>query len=201
MASKTSAAEQKATMQSLNQQAAAWLLDRPPTWLRDHSHEVPRNSNGTYDASALLQWRTARPVDVNRTDAEQERLQQAAELVSDSIGNGAHAILQLLSELRDQWGDAGLALFAESVLDACGDADRAPSADSIERQLQSEVEDNRRWRLIQHYRAMLQSVYRCPGCEKVRRGRKWSATTKRYPPETLLSDPCPKCKAKGVDCA
>lgn len=47
-----SGAEQIVVLKSLKQQGAAWLLNVTARTLRDHP-EVPRNSDGSYDAQGV----------------------------------------------------------------------------------------------------------------------------------------------------
>lgn len=49
-------------IKSLNQQDMAWLINRTISWCRDHSREVPRNPDGTYNGQAVVAWYVANEV-------------------------------------------------------------------------------------------------------------------------------------------
>ena len=110
---KLTGTEQIAVLQSLNQQAAAWLLNLNGRSLRDRP-DIPRNVNGEYDARRLLEWAAGRLPEPNLTDADQERLLTIGEHYAGECSFACKAIAEFGKDLEAKYGDAGLAVLARA---------------------------------------------------------------------------------------
>ena len=90
-----SGAEQIAVLKRLKQQTAAWLLGMTARTLRDHP-EVPRNSDGSYDAWELLSSGLQTTALPEPTPDELEKMWQVAEsLASDELIPAALRLLKI----------------------------------------------------------------------------------------------------------
>ena len=108
--SKSSSTTQVQSLQSLSQQAAAWLVDISTRNLREKP-DVPRNADGTYDARALVKWASGRDEAPKLSDAEHERLRIAVESLSPEVFCSYH---HLVAELRAEFGDAAYAILGRA---------------------------------------------------------------------------------------
>ncbi|MBI1348799.1 hypothetical protein GC163_21205 [bacterium] len=119
----TGPAAEIAVLERLSQPAAAWLAGVSPRTLRDHP-EIPRHTDGTYDARDVVSFARG-PAKLPEMDDDQlEQLLCIAEnFNSETIAKNRAAILALVEDLG---GDENLALAAvglalwNELLDAIG---------------------------------------------------------------------------------
>lgn len=190
-------AEQIAVMERLSQPAAAWLVGVSARTLRDHA--IPRAEDNRYNAGELLTWAAGRiPAPEMLTDDEWERLLTIGELYVAETGLAVGPIADFLTELRDKYGDAGLAAFARGLLEYCeSEADAGPERyrEPTPGELRAEVE--RRLQEEQRHRAFdrLDIAVVCEGCGRLRRGRRW---VKQQPARgfAVVKDACPSCDGR-----
>ncbi len=174
------AAGQIQVMQSLTQEASAWLLGCTTRHLRDHGGAIVRNADGSYNAKELVDWNRKRVPIPNLTDEEYERCLQAGMMLLDpDPRKGAAPFLGFLEELRDQYGDAGIVAFFGIFKDAYAAEIREQRDRSGPESFDSWV-GNKRERYddeVRHpyERSSLRLVVWCVECRKRRVGRRWVA--------------------------
>lgn len=197
-----SGAEQIVVLKSLKQQGAAWLLNVTARTLRDHP-EVPRNSDGNYDARELMTsglQTTALP-EVPPEDVEKllqigEWLGMASTLDSDG---SLLTVISLAQSLVERHGNAGLASFGSILLESWRDITRGWGREPTETELREKLESDFRERLDREQQARLRRQFRvtfvCERCNKFRRGREW--TKGRAPMGYIKTETiCPACEKK-----
>lgn len=197
-----SGAEQIVVLKSLKQQGAAWLLNVTARTLRDHP-EVPRNSDGSYDARALLTsglQTTALP-EVHPDEVEKilqigEWLGMASTLDSDGC---LLTVISLAKSLAERHGNAGLAMFASILLESWQDVTTGWGREPTETELREKLESEFRDRLDREQQARLRRQFRvtfvCERCNRFRRGREWNKG--RVPMgHVKLETICPTCMTK-----
>ena len=169
--------EQIVVLQSLTQQAAAWLLDTTARTLRDHV-EVPRDADGTYNARELLALGLKTTELSEPTVDELEKMWLIAESLQDD--DRIPAAIRLLNSLRARYGEAGLAMFSTAMLESWTELwtlngpqkTEQEVCDKLEEKFQKDLERAQYDRLSRQ----LKVVRVCYECHRVRRGRAWVKT-------------------------
>lgn len=197
-----SGAEQIVVLKSLKQQGAAWLLNVTARTLRDHP-EVPRNSDGSYDARELLTSGLQTTALPEVPPDEVEKLLQIGEWLGsvstlDSDGSLLTAI-SLAQSLAERHGNAGLAMFASILLESWRDVTlgwgREPTETELREKLESEFRDRLDREQEARLRRQFRATYCCEHCKRFRRGREW--VKGRVPiAHVKLETICPDCEKK-----
>ncbi len=197
-----SGAEQIVVLKSLKQQGAAWLLNVTARTLRDHP-EVPRNSDGSYDARELLTSGLQTTALPEAHPDEVEKLLQIGEWLGmkstlDSDGC-LLTVISLAKSLAERHGNAGLALFASILLESWRDITTCWGREPTETELREKLESEFRDRLDREQQARLRRQFRvtfaCERCKRFRRGHEWIKG--RAPMGYLkLETICPACEKK-----
>ena len=180
---KLTTAQQQAILEHLTQQAAAWLIGRAPSWMRDNPHLFERHEDGTYDARSLVGAAQVSSKPPELPDRELEPLLQLAEDIAhcDMLEDSMPAAVRILEGVERSHGLPGMAAFAYLVLEHCryklklfGSryANATPSA----------CHDRR-------------EVCRCEDCGRYRWGRQWieGQSPAGYVDSGMT---CPACKKK-----
>lgn len=192
------AAQQKAEMQRLKQESAAWLLDYSSSRVLREAATAPRNSDGTYDAQALLVWAkdrnrgtTSRP---ELPDVEHEQLLTAAEALAEAVDGKARSIAEMVDWIAQRHGDRGLLLFLDVLTEQLREA-----ADLHDLFSQPDPRRAAQLRRIDEERAQearareqLQTCVQCESCDAIRVGKTW----KRIKPPSsvaIIGGQCPDC--------
>ena len=161
---------------ALPQVVAAWLVGVSPRTLRDRI-SVPRNSNGTYDARALLQWELTHCSAARLNDQQREACWLIGSMLTEALCPVLGALHQLLHTLGGG-PDARAAVLAMLI-------DYA----EIEIEVSGEHLPNRP--------PSINLVLVCAQCGKMRTGSRWTEET---PPAGVTVDDhqkCPKCSPRG----
>lgn len=192
-----SGAEQIIVLKSLKQQSAAWLLNLTARSLRDHV-EVPRHADGHYDARELLTSGLQTTALPEPTPDELEKLWQVAEsLAWDDL---IPASLCLLKSLQERHGTvAGLALFAQAMLEVWAEQHERDEPEPTESEFRSKAEKRFEEELQRHrnhqLRQQLRVITVCGECKRIRRGRQW--VKGHISADSLASESmCPGCEEK-----
>jgi hypothetical protein len=160
-------------LERLSQSQAAWLIERPAPWLRDNSHKVLRNSDGTYDGRRLFAAARSIVGEVELDDDEIEKCLLASECFQRGFNDAIDSYLAFLDEIESRHGEAGLlAVFLATVADAKRQQRRDPTD--------------------LHENLFAQSV-QCSECDRVRHGRQWIKST---PHGYTMKTTCPDCEKK-----
>ncbi len=191
--------QQIIVMKSLTQEAAAWLLGVTARTLRDHSHTVERNADDSYDARAVVSSGLLKAEPPELSPDEQEKCIRAAEFLTSDYCVVSPAIMRLIRELEEKYGDRGLAEFVRLVRETWVEDYQAtendpplPSESELRRQIEERVEADLRASLEGNTKFRLKQGVECDSCGKVRRGRQW-VTAKIT--ESCLGGTCPTCHA------
>lgn len=180
-----SAEQQRAVLRGLTQQVAAELVGKSPAYLRDQSHSIQRNDDGTYSGEAIVRWAVSKCPPAELTDAELEPVLQIIEGIPapyDEYGT----TFKVLDEVRQRYGNAGMAavgLLLYENLKACHEAgpDPAPEEPSRE-EIEAAFIDEARRKADEHF-AYSQKAYafhtgrsvtECATCKRWRLGRTWN---------------------------
>lgn len=108
----------RGAIEALSQADAAWLISEHTSWLRDHPHLDGRSADGTYSGRDLVRAIRCDYQAAELPDGDLEPCRQLAENLMWSI-EPARPAAQLLDSIRQRYGAAGLAAFAEELLTAC----------------------------------------------------------------------------------
>lgn len=183
--------EERAIMQRLSQQSAAWVAGVAVRTLRDRT-DAPRAHDGSYDAADIVKWSRSCIDSADLDDADIERM---LVIVDDLHPRGYVAAVETLRDILLRYGAAGLSRFAELLLeewgatvDESGDTFQPLTADNIAKRALEERE-----RLEESAaRDRFEVAVVCDECGKLRRGRRW---IKSSPPAGFVVDQilCPKC--------
>ena len=161
-------AEQITAMESLSQGAAARLLGMNGRSMRD-SPTIPRNSDGTYDGTKLVEWARSRHKPSKLDDEQLERILVAAEeMAASGAVSAAQAFCGLLDDLADNYGDSALAAFTRALRDSCAIYAEC-SDDPLETKLDRVRDQHARDLAV----AELRIVSQCDTCNRIRKGSKW----------------------------
>lgn len=209
--SKLTATEQIEVMKSLSQQAAGWLVGVTSRSLRDHP-ELPRNTDGTYNAKELAAAPIASGTLPEESADEVEKMLQIGEWLGmastcDSDGS-LLTVIAMMESLRERHGNAGLALFASILMECFRDITSGWQREPTETELREKLDNEFRDRLDREQQARLRRQFRvsfvCDRCCKVRHGRDWIKG--RAPVGYIeLETICPVCadkpRPKTIDAA
>jgi len=204
-----SGVQQIEVMRSLNQQAAAWLVDRNARVLRD-APGIARDQAGRYDAQDLVRWAVRRAPRPDLAPADVEKLMVAVEAIEGELsGVLLVSIIESLERVHEVYGDSAIVAFADlfiEIIKPCVDAIRA-----FERQprYQEELEQEERKREAlrqrieadREARESLRVAYYCDTHRMLRQGREWVKAPK--PPAGFVIDlvACPKCEGSRPACS
>ncbi len=189
-----SATDQVEVLRDLRQAAAAYLLDCRPRTLRD-AIDAPRSGDGRYDAQQLVKWAAGRMERRELPDRDLESLLLAAEAIAVAVPSSTGLrIVNILGELRERYGDAGLLVFVDLLLaelTRLAEDHRPPSPEEVEREKLAARRREENARAAEELRITVV----CESCERLRQGRKWAKG--RIPADHVpCFDRCPDCEAK-----
>lgn len=166
-----------AALKRLTQEQASWLIGKPTSWTRDHSHLFLRDESGRYDARDVVRAiASVRAGPVELSDEHLEPMQQWLYDVTESEGR-LTGCLRVLNEIEQAHGVAGLAAIGALVKEIAKEhLRRFPQHETT-----GELNDMR-------------GLYACEGCGKYRMGRKWlkPPLPAGYVKDSVLL--CPKCE-------
>ena len=196
------AAEQKVALRSLSQSLAAQLFGIPTSWFRDQAHKVPRNDDGSYNASEIVKALRTDFVAAELSDASFERAATAIDLmpICDLGDVVVPGVIGVLEQIQRDYGAAGLAAVASLLLDflkhweKChGKPSEAPLTpeeirDKHNERAEAEIADLLNHGAVEEMRVVL----RCEECGKRLAGRRW---IEGPTPETYIDHwtICPEC--------
>lgn len=106
-------------LQRLRQCDAAWLIDKPASWLRHNANLVKRNSDGSYDAQKLVQAFAAHGFQgAELSEEDREDLEGVAHQFSSAMYFYWILTLNMLRNVQRDYGAAGMATIAQCFLDS-----------------------------------------------------------------------------------
>ena len=190
---KPTTASQTATMRSLTQQAAAWLLGfKAVTTLRGAT-DCPRNGDNSYNAHDVVSWHAAREAEralsgrkpSHLSDEDRERMANLAWAISDLGAVVVSDVVTALDRVDLDHGDAGLAAAVRAFVtvakrDVVGDFTK-PTAAAI-RESHARAADEEIRRLSS---AVLDVVDQCSECNAIFWNGGW--TKRKALPEGCVS--------------
>ena len=189
--------EQTAVLRRLTQSSASYLLGKSTSWIRDNPHRFNRNRDGSYDGRDLLAAARRELEPVTLDDDELEPLMHLAELLADGLGSKLPAAIRMVEQIEAKHGGAGLAAVADVLRDHWKLYILELGQDYFTLDTPDEIRDQAEERIKrlpdEKAQRELRAVYRCDGCERIRKGRKWADgnVPKGY---AVAHAVCPKCE-------
>ena len=177
---KQTGAQQIAVLKSLTSQAAAYLLGCHITTLRDRSHRIPPQIDGTYDAKEIIRFASNAPPPLDLDDDEHEKVLRCVETICFSGNDFSVPILvDSLRALHDRHGDSFYATFAATLVEhiveyqkLCNLYDGRPDPSDFPSDEELLAAAKQDW-AESIATARLERPAVCTSCDKVRNGKTW----------------------------
>lgn len=172
----------------VSQSQLAQLIGRRPSWIRENSHVLPRNVDGSYDAAEVIAAIAGQVEPATLDPDDIERALQAHEIFH-RVGQDEHvsaAMLAYLDSVERRQGPAGLL----SVLETWREEWRQlvknvpPKPDRTEAEIRADYKERcdqaiEESRHLREHEYLLCEVAKCDWCGRYRWGGTWTEENPR----------------------
>lgn len=189
----------------VTQTQLASITGKRPSWIRENSHVIPRNADGTYDAPAVLKLLASQLAPAELDPDDVERALQSLDFLArtDRDEFAIEALLNFLDSVERQYGPPGflavlqlwrsdMTSFVEKMRPFRSPETEETIRASYAQRCEAAIESLRKAARGEY---LLQEITRCEKCRRYRWGNNWSDENPR-PDLDVRADICWECFGK-----